>query len=60
MILQVLVKENGVHFLWKTQGLFGLGDIPKWIGVATEKMVTTRLVQRVGVARDNQILGIYL
>jgi hypothetical protein len=29
-----------------TKGLFGLGDIPKWLGVATENVVATRLVYR--------------
>jgi hypothetical protein len=27
-----------------TKGLFGLGDIPKWLGIATEKVVATCLV----------------
>jgi hypothetical protein len=26
------------------EGLFGSGDIPKWLGVATEKVVAKRLV----------------
>jgi hypothetical protein len=26
------------------KGLFGSGDIPKWLGVATEKVVAKRLV----------------
>jgi hypothetical protein len=26
------------------QGLFGLGDIPKWLGAATEKVVAMCLV----------------
>jgi hypothetical protein len=26
------------------KGLFGLGDIPKWLGIATEKVVATCLV----------------
>jgi hypothetical protein len=42
-----------------TKGLFGSGDIPKWLGVATEKLVAKCLVQRVGVVVDSQILGIY-
>jgi hypothetical protein len=42
------------------KGLFGSGDIPKWLGVATEKLVAKCLVQRVGVVVDSQILGIYL
>jgi hypothetical protein len=41
------------------KGLFGSGDIPKWLGIATEKLVAKCLVQRIGVVVDSQILGIY-
>jgi hypothetical protein len=27
-----------------SKGLFGSGDIPKWLGIATEKLVANRLV----------------
>jgi hypothetical protein len=33
-----------VYFPSGTRGLFGSGDIPKWLGVATEKVVAKRLV----------------
>jgi hypothetical protein len=41
-----------------TKGLFGSGDILKWLGVATEKVVVICLVLRVRGDRDNQILRI--
>jgi hypothetical protein len=42
------------------RGLFGLGDISKWLGIATKKMVAGRLVWKTRVALNNQNPNIFL
>jgi hypothetical protein len=45
--------------IWCLKGLFGSGNIPKWLRVATEKVVARCLIWWMIGDMNNQISGIF-